>query len=235
MVSRGDVTARDFVNRVEPLANLLEVMQHLMSHNGHLKTAIIPVEPDAVFLAPTDFVRDPEAMAARLAVATKRRPTRAGWPRITTKISTWSASCCPSACIRISTTSTAFCRWADDLGDEIGDTAESLRLLAWWRERAAGHVRGRARRIRCSSRCAARSQRYAFRMQPFDDLIQAFEQDQTVTRYRNLGRAVRVLPLFRESGGAAGAGICAAIATRSGRRFPTPPAPRCSSPISGRM
>src|SRR5437870_11920810 len=27
----------------------------------------------------------------------------------------------------------AFCRWADDLGDEIGDTAESLRLLGWWR------------------------------------------------------------------------------------------------------
>ena len=32
----------DFVNREEPLANLLEVMRHLMSHNGHLKTAIIP-------------------------------------------------------------------------------------------------------------------------------------------------------------------------------------------------
>lgn len=42
IVSRGEVTAKDFVNRVEPLANLLEVMQHLMSHNGHLKTAIIP-------------------------------------------------------------------------------------------------------------------------------------------------------------------------------------------------
>src|SRR5206468_1342608 len=27
----------------------------------------------------------------------------------------------------------AYCRWADDLGDEIDDTAESLRLLAWWR------------------------------------------------------------------------------------------------------
>ncbi len=27
----------------------------------------------------------------------------------------------------------AYCRWADDLGDEIGDTAESLRLLGWWR------------------------------------------------------------------------------------------------------
>lgn len=41
-ISRGYITAKDFVNGVEPLANLLEVMQHLMSHNGHLKTAIIP-------------------------------------------------------------------------------------------------------------------------------------------------------------------------------------------------
>lgn len=41
-VTRGYVTAKDFVNRAEPLANLLEVLQHLMSHNGHLKTAIIP-------------------------------------------------------------------------------------------------------------------------------------------------------------------------------------------------
>jgi len=41
-VSRGYISAKDLVNRVEPLANLLEVMQHLMSHNGHLKTAIIP-------------------------------------------------------------------------------------------------------------------------------------------------------------------------------------------------
>ena len=36
------ITAAFFVNREEPLANLLEVMRHLMSHNGHLKTAIIP-------------------------------------------------------------------------------------------------------------------------------------------------------------------------------------------------
>jgi L-iditol 2-dehydrogenase len=41
-VTRGDITARDFVNREEPLTNLREVMQHLMSHNGHMKTAIIP-------------------------------------------------------------------------------------------------------------------------------------------------------------------------------------------------
>jgi L-iditol 2-dehydrogenase len=42
IVSRGYISAKDLVNRVEPLTNLLEVMQHLMSHNGHLKTAIIP-------------------------------------------------------------------------------------------------------------------------------------------------------------------------------------------------
>jgi L-iditol 2-dehydrogenase len=42
VVSRGDITSKDFVNRVEPLANLQEVMRHLMSHNGHMKTAIIP-------------------------------------------------------------------------------------------------------------------------------------------------------------------------------------------------
>lgn len=41
-VSRGEVRASDFVNRVEPLVNLLEVMRYLMSHNGHMKTAIIP-------------------------------------------------------------------------------------------------------------------------------------------------------------------------------------------------
>lgn len=42
IVSRGDITSDDFVNRTEPLANLLQVLQHLMSHNGHMKTAIVP-------------------------------------------------------------------------------------------------------------------------------------------------------------------------------------------------
>ncbi len=42
VISAGDVTAKDFVKGEEPLANLLEVMRYLMSHNGHMKTAIIP-------------------------------------------------------------------------------------------------------------------------------------------------------------------------------------------------
>ena len=42
LVCAGHITSAFFVNREEPLANLLEVMRHLMSHNGHLKTAILP-------------------------------------------------------------------------------------------------------------------------------------------------------------------------------------------------
>jgi L-iditol 2-dehydrogenase len=42
LVYAGHITASFFVNSEEPLSNLLEVMRHLMSHNGHLKTAIVP-------------------------------------------------------------------------------------------------------------------------------------------------------------------------------------------------
>lgn len=41
-IQKGVVTARQFVNSEEPLTRLLDVLRHLMSHNGHLKTAIIP-------------------------------------------------------------------------------------------------------------------------------------------------------------------------------------------------
>jgi L-iditol 2-dehydrogenase len=42
LVADGQITSNEFVNSMEPLTNLLEVMRHLMSHNGHMKTAIIP-------------------------------------------------------------------------------------------------------------------------------------------------------------------------------------------------
>ena len=37
LVCAGHIAASFFVNQEEPLANLLEVMRHLMSHNGHLR------------------------------------------------------------------------------------------------------------------------------------------------------------------------------------------------------
>ncbi|HUB77854.1 MAG TPA: squalene synthase HpnC [Bryobacteraceae bacterium] len=77
----------------------------------------------------------------------------------------------------------AYCRWADDLGDETGDRAESLRLLAWWRGELDAMYAGRANHPVFS---ALRStvERHAIPREPFADLIEAFVQDQTVTRYR---------------------------------------------------
>src|SRR5580700_6816181 len=78
----------------------------------------------------------------------------------------------------------AFCRWADDLGDEIGDTQESMRLLAWWRTELNAMVAGRTSHpVFVALRDTAA--RHQLPVETFDDLIKAFEQDQTVTRYRN--------------------------------------------------
>src|SRR5215475_2755023 len=78
----------------------------------------------------------------------------------------------------------SFCRWADDLGDEIGDTQESLRLLAWWRAELQKMYAGEATHPVFVA-LQGTAQRCRLPMEPFDDLIKAFEQDQTVTRYRN--------------------------------------------------
>jgi len=78
----------------------------------------------------------------------------------------------------------AFCRWADDLGDEIGNTAESLRLLGWWRTQLHAMCAGEAQHPVFVA-LAGTAREFSLPVQPFDDLIRAFEQDQTVTRYRN--------------------------------------------------
>ncbi len=78
----------------------------------------------------------------------------------------------------------AFCRWADDLGDEIGDPAESLRLLGWWREELEAMYAGRTQHpVFVALEGTAR--KYDLPKQLFADLISAFEQDQRVTRYAN--------------------------------------------------
>jgi squalene synthase HpnC len=78
----------------------------------------------------------------------------------------------------------AFCRWADDLGDEIDDPAESLRLLAWWRSELEAMHRGQVHHpVFVALEGTAR--KYHLPVQLFSDLISAFEQDQRVARYQN--------------------------------------------------
>lgn len=78
----------------------------------------------------------------------------------------------------------SFCRWADDLGDEIGDSGESLRLLAWWRDELNAMYRGRARHPVFVA-LAGTAHKHDLPVEPFDNLIRAFEQDQRVARYRD--------------------------------------------------
>ena len=78
----------------------------------------------------------------------------------------------------------AFCRWADDLGDEIGDAEESLRLLGWWRGEIDAMYAGQARHpvfVALKETVV----RYNLPKGPFVDLVRAFVQDQTVKRYNN--------------------------------------------------
>ena len=78
----------------------------------------------------------------------------------------------------------AYCRWADDLGDEIGDRAESLRLLEWWRRQLNRMYAGHASHPVFVA-LAGTVRQYAIPQEPFGNLIDAFVQDQTVGRYRD--------------------------------------------------
>lgn len=89
----------------------------------------------------------------------------------------------------------AFCRWADDLGDETGSGGaareRSLELLGWWREQL-GTCFDLEREPTHPVMVALRGtvDRHGLARKPFDDLIDAFVQDQRVTRYRTWDQLV---------------------------------------------
>ncbi len=94
---------------------------------------------------PKSSFTPPEALSGTYTIPPKPSNTRAGSPPITTRISTSSLSCCPSACIRISTTSMPSAAGPTIWATKSAIRAESLRLLAWWRGNwkpcTPGHVR----------------------------------------------------------------------------------------------
>jgi phytoene/squalene synthetase len=77
----------------------------------------------------------------------------------------------------------AWCRWADDLGDETGGGRRALTLLRWWRDETLRCFDNRARHpVMVALRDTVR--RFHIPPQPFLDLLFAFEQDQLVKRYQ---------------------------------------------------
>ena len=76
----------------------------------------------------------------------------------------------------------AYCRWADDLGDEIPDTQRALDLLDWWEQELNDCYEGRPSHpvfIALRETIIAKE----VPKQPFANLLKAFRQDQTVKRY----------------------------------------------------
>ncbi len=76
----------------------------------------------------------------------------------------------------------AYCRWADDLGDEIPETARALELLDWWERELDLCYDGRpAHPVFVALRQTIVAKEIP--QQPFADLLKAFRQDQVVKRY----------------------------------------------------
>jgi squalene synthase HpnC len=77
----------------------------------------------------------------------------------------------------------AYCRISDDLGDEVGNPALSLRLLDEWQSELDQCYSGAPRHpVFVALRETVKQ--LDIPRQPFADLLTAFRQDQSVTRYR---------------------------------------------------
>jgi squalene synthase HpnC len=78
----------------------------------------------------------------------------------------------------------AYCRWADDLGDEVQDAGQALELLAWWRAQLGACYSGSAAHPVFVA-LGPTIKRFAIPPRPFEDLLSAFEQDQRVREYES--------------------------------------------------
>lgn len=77
----------------------------------------------------------------------------------------------------------AFCRWSDDLADELGDRELSTRLLGWWRGELADCWAGQPMSHPVLVALQRTACEFNLDREPFDNLLTAFEQDQHVTSY----------------------------------------------------
>jgi squalene synthase HpnC len=78
----------------------------------------------------------------------------------------------------------AYCRWADDLGDEVPNPQQALKLLDAWDEELQNAYDGKATHPVFVA-LAGTVRELDIPIQPFRDLLIAFRHDQTVHRYDN--------------------------------------------------
>lgn len=78
----------------------------------------------------------------------------------------------------------AFARWSDDLADEAAGPAEACRNLAEWRAGLESCFLGKADHPIYVA-LASTATRRGLSIEPFSDLLDAFEQDQVKTRYES--------------------------------------------------
>jgi squalene synthase HpnC len=78
-----------------------------------------------------------------------------------------------------------YCRVSDDLGDEVGDPSVALALLDLWGRELDACYEGRARHPVFVA-LAETIRACNIPKEPFADLLVAFRQDQTVTRYATM-------------------------------------------------
>ena len=76
----------------------------------------------------------------------------------------------------------AYCRISDDLGDEVGDTAASLELLDQWQSQLDTCYQGRPKHPVFVA-LAETVRQFQIPQHEFSDLLVAFRQDQSVTRF----------------------------------------------------
>ena len=76
----------------------------------------------------------------------------------------------------------SYCRISDDLGDEVGNPAASLELLDQWEAELAACYAGNPRHPVFVA-LSGTVRQFDIPKQPFSDLLKAFRQDQTITRF----------------------------------------------------
>ena len=79
----------------------------------------------------------------------------------------------------------AYCRISDDLGDEVGDSEVALAMLDLWQQELNACYKGKSRHPVFIALGETISQ-CGIPKEPFADLLTAFRQDQTVTRYATM-------------------------------------------------